>query len=68
MQGRYAWVMELSDPGPIFRIDTGTGDKELVGNRTVGASVKNSYLFGIDSTFIYMAGIDGPVYRLPSMP
>jgi hypothetical protein len=68
VQGSYAWVMELSDPGPIFRIDTSSGAKELVGNRTVGASIKNSYLFGIDASFIYMASVDGPVYRLPSAP
>src|SRR5262249_39199121 len=68
VQGQFAWVMELSDPGPIFRINTATGAKEQIGNRTVGASIKNSYLFGIDSSFIYMASIDGPVYRLPSTP
>jgi hypothetical protein len=68
VQGQYAWVMELSDPGPISRIDTGTGAKDTIGNRTVGASIKNSYLFGIDSAFIYMGSIDGPIYRLPSAP
>jgi hypothetical protein len=68
VQGQYAWVMELSDPGPIYRIDTGTGAKDYIGNRTVGASIKNSYLFGIDSNFIYMGSIDGPIFRLPSAP
>ena len=68
VRGQYAYFMELADPGPVFRIDLAHKTRELLGNRTVGASIKNSYLFGVDAGFLYMTTIDGPVYRLPIVP
>jgi hypothetical protein len=67
-QGGYVYLMEFTDPGPIYRVNTSTGARDLLGNRTVGASIKNSYLFGADTGFLYMTSIDGPVYRLPIDP
>lgn len=67
-QGQYVYLMEFTDPGPIYRVNTSTGVRDLLGNRAIGASEKESYVFGADANFLYMAGIDGKVYRLPSVP
>ena len=67
-QGQYVYLMEFTDPGPIYRVNTTTGDRELLGNRAIGASVKADYLFGADANFSYMESIDGPIYRLPNVP
>jgi hypothetical protein len=68
IQGQYAFFMEFTDPGPIFRVNIGTGDKELLGNRSLPPSIKNSYLFGADANFLYLTSIDAKVYRLPNVP
>lgn len=60
--------MEFTDPGPVFRIDTTTGNKELLGNRTIPASEKETNIIGVDASFLYTAGLDAKIWRLPSVP
>jgi hypothetical protein len=68
LQGRYVYTMELADPGPVFRIDTATGQKELLGNRSIPPSEKETNVIGVDADFVYMTGLDAKVWRLPNVP
>jgi hypothetical protein len=67
-QGQYVFFVEFSDPGPIFRVNTSTGARDVIGNRDIGASEKESRILGADANFLYLAGIDAKIYRLPSTP
>lgn len=67
-QGQYVYVMETNDPRPVYRVNTANGNRDLLGNGEIPPAEKETRLIGADANFLYMAGLDGKVWRLPIVP
>ena len=68
-QGQYAYLMEFTDPGPIYRVNTSTGVRRAFsGIEPSVHRLKSPTCSALKRISSICLGIDGSVYRLPNVP